>query len=49
MRFLSLLLFISVTLWLGDMYFKGRYANEFRISIERMSHTVRYEITRWVP
>ncbi len=49
-RFLSLLVFISAALWLGDLFFfKGRYANELRVTVERMSHNVRYEITRWVP
>ena len=50
MRSLSLVIFVSFALWLGDLFFfKGRYAHELRVTIERMSHSVKYQATRWLP
>jgi hypothetical protein len=50
MRSLSLLIFVLVVLWMGDLFlFKGRHANELRVTVERMSHNLRYEIRRWIP
>jgi hypothetical protein len=50
MRSLSLVIFVSVALWIGDLFFfKGRHANELRVTIEKMSLNVRHEIRRWIP
>jgi hypothetical protein len=50
MRSLFLLIFILIALWIGDLFlFKGRHANELRVTVERMSLNVRYEIRRWIP
>ena len=50
MRSLSLVIFVSVALWLGDLFFfNGRYANELRVSIERMSYNIKHEIRRRIP
>jgi hypothetical protein len=47
MRPVYLIIFSLVALWLGDLFFfNGRYANELRLSIEKMSQDVNYEARR---
>jgi hypothetical protein len=50
MRSLSLVVFVSIALWLGDLFFfKGRYTNELIVTVQSMSQNIRYAITRRLP
>ena len=47
MRSLFLIAIFLAALWLGDLFlFKGRYANELRVAVERMSQDINYAVTR---
>jgi hypothetical protein len=50
MRSFSRVIFFTIVLWLGDLFFfKGRYANELRVTVETMGHNIKYQITRRMP
>jgi len=44
---LFLIVRFSAALWLVNLFwFKGRYANELRVTVERISQDIKYAITR---